>query len=75
LEPLKRQALDKGLEFHIESSLSSDTLIADPIHLKQVLENLVGNAVKFTDKGSVKRPLIRGKWIHWGIEVNDTDRA
>jgi signal transduction histidine kinase len=72
LEPLKRQALDKGLEFHIESSLSSDTLIADPIHLKQVLENLVGNAVKFTDKGSVSVRLYEENGSHWGIEVNDT---
>ena len=72
LEPMKRQALDKGLEFHVESSLSSDTLITDLIHLKQVLENLVGNAVKFTDKGSVSVRLYEENGSHWGIEVNDT---
>jgi len=72
LEPMKRQALDKGLEFHVESSLSSDTLITDPIHLKQVLENLVGNAVKFTDKGSVSVRLYEENGSRWGIEVIDT---
>ena len=69
---MKRQALDKGLEFHVESSLSSDTLITDPIHLKQVLENLVGNAVKFTDKGSVSVRLYEENESRWGIEVIDT---
>ena len=69
---MKQQALEKGLEFHVESSLSSDTLITDPIHLKQVLENLVGNAIKFTDKGSVSIRFYQENGSRWGIEVTDT---
>jgi signal transduction histidine kinase len=72
LEQLKRQALDKGLVFHVEASLSSDTLTTDPIHLKQVLTNLVGNAIKFTDRGSVSIRLYQMEESCWGIEVIDT---
>lgn len=44
----------KGLEFlhHIDDELP-DTLVGDPTRLTQILVNLLDNAIKFTDKGSI----------------------
>lgn len=50
LAPLR----DKNLEFklNIDSSIP-ETIKGDPLRLKQILLNLVGNSIKFTETGSI----------------------
>ncbi|MFZ5821806.1 MAG: sensor histidine kinase [Chloroflexota bacterium] len=52
-----------------------ETIVGDSIRLQQILVNLVSNAVKFTDQGSVHVRLSKQKAKHWQIEVHDTGRG
>ena len=52
---MEQKAGDKGLKllFDVFPSLREQTLIGDPLRLGQVFINLLGNAIKFTENGSI----------------------
>jgi len=65
-------AKNKGLDFdHVIEGDIPDHLYGDDIRLRQVLTNICGNAVKFTEKGYVKLTVVYepGKLI---IKVQDS---
>lgn len=73
---MDKAALDKGLRLtsEIDDSLP-EVLNGDAGRLQQILVNLVTNAVKFTDQGSVHVRLFQAAERRWGIEVSDTGRG
>lgn len=49
------QALEKGIGFEVAIDPKTPSmLIGDPLRITQVLNNLIGNALKFTDSGEIK---------------------
>ena len=84
---LKLKADEKRLDFtcHLSPYLPQN-VVGDPTRLKQILVNLIGNAIKFTDKGFVRlnvsvideindRYILRFEVSDSGIGINPDEMA
>jgi len=72
-----QQAHEKGLEIAaVIPPGFPEHVLGDPGRLRQVLSNLVGNAIKFTDQGEVVMEAEvrseRGQWTGIALRVRDT---
>jgi signal transduction histidine kinase len=78
--PLSVKAENKGVSLVVDVKQNvPDLIVGDPVRLGQVLINLAGNAVKFTDKGSITVTVEKDReygdevWLHF--YVSDTGRG
>jgi PAS domain S-box-containing protein len=72
--PLKNLAQQKGLDFQWEPPQGPISCLGDETILHQVLNNIIGNAIKFTEKGKVCVELERmqGNPPYLALRVTDT---
>ncbi|MBF0233895.1 MAG: GAF domain-containing protein, partial [Desulfamplus sp.] len=73
VQPKKELAAKKSIAFdiQIESSIP-DTVKGDEIHIERILNHLIDNAVKFTEKGKITVSVKRYGQEDLVFEINDT---
>lgn len=69
IEPL---AQAKGLQLKVKSDRAPARVLTDPFRLQQILTNLLGNAVQFTNSGSIVVEFVALPNEKWSLSVTDT---
>jgi PAS domain S-box-containing protein len=77
MDTFRPQAAAKGLAFQAEIDAGSeDALVGDPTRVRQILFNLLSNALKFTDRGAIRVRVgtapLGGARVRTMIAVSDT---
>jgi len=81
MQALRETAANKGIELTWDVGFDVPHIAADPNRLIQVFVNLIGNSIKFTNKGSIRvkitrdgKSKVRCDVIDTGIGISEEDK-
>ncbi len=78
VDAFRTEAEDKGLELFVDvAETTPDAVMIDPVRVRQILFNLISNAVRFTPSGGVRvrlqaAPSEKAGHVRLGVSVADT---
>ena len=75
VESMESEAREKNISLIGERSLTPPQVNTDSLRLQQIIANLVSNAIRYTDEGSVVVRCYSIDDSHWAVSVRDTGRG
>ncbi|MEL7051065.1 MAG: HAMP domain-containing sensor histidine kinase [Cyanobacteria bacterium J06588_5] len=75
VESLEAEARKKNISLTRERSLTLSNISTDSLRLQQIIVNLVSNAIRYTDEGTVTVRCYIVDDSHWAVAVRDTGRG
>ena len=71
-EVLEPMAQSKELQMVVDCNLAPDRVLTDPLRLQQIVTNLLSNAIRYTQQGSIRLTCQTFGANQWAIAVSDT---
>lgn len=68
----EKLAHEKGLEYQCTTKIQHPYIYCDPIKLEEILLNIVGNSIKYTDEGMVLIQIEEGESGHFQCMIQDS---
>jgi len=72
IETVEPLAKTKTLQMVIDCDRAPDQVVTDPLRLQQILTNLLSNAIRYTESGSIKLACQVLSSQEWSVTIKDT---
>ena len=72
VETLSISALQKNLEIILDCDRAPQQVQSDPLRLKQIVTNLLSNAIRYTESGTITITCLSNGGDRWSLIVADT---
>ncbi|WP_019507098.1 HAMP domain-containing sensor histidine kinase [Pleurocapsa sp. PCC 7319] len=71
-ETLEISTIQKNLEIILNCDLAPEQIRTDPLKLQQIITNLLSNAIRYTDSGTITITCLTDNNDQWSLIVTDT---
>lgn len=72
VELLQPSAIKKNLTINLDFDNAPEKVATDPLRLRQIITNLVSNAIKYTESGTIEIRCQTQRDAQWSLIVTDT---